>query len=1219
VKSFPFIPFFSLALLAAVASPTAFATVRFEVIADRLNASASPAPVATLILVVADTQNNGLGFPLPGSIAVGNFLDGADDLILFRGDLNQSMLNTPGALSADTGPLSFSGAWGPGDNIYLVWFPALTIAANSLAGGESYGAIPIGTTPPDGGTSTPFYVTVDATGVFGPGSAAATSADMTTGAPPEIVVRGSGIDITDGPSTPVTGNLTDFGSTAMTGGTVVRTFTIHNTGTLDLTLGAPTVDGAHASDFDITSSPASPVTEGNSTSFQITFNPSATGLRTATVNFSNNDPDENPFNFSIQGTGADSEPTDITLTGSSIAENGGANATVGTLSGFDPDGDTLTFSLVDGAGDNVSFSISGTSLRLTAPADFETKSSYAVVIRATSGLDLFYDEPFTVNITNVNETPVFIKGANQTISAGITSAQTINGWATGISDGDSTVTQSLSFNVSVVSGSGLFTSQPAINSAGTLSYTPEGTDGSATVSITLTDDTSINGQPAITTAAQTFTIMVAATGPEIAVSGNNNMDITDGDSTPATEDHTDFGSAMVSDGTVTRTFTIRNLGDSSLTVGAVEKAGPHAADFSVVNGAAGSLATSGTKTFQVTFDPSATGLRVATLSFSTNDANENPFQFSIQGTGTAPEIAVTSEDGTSIANGDSTPDPSDHTDFGFTNPSGGTVTRTFLISNPGTSALDIGNVEIDGTNEADFTVSQEPAASVPPDQFTTFKITFDPSALGVRTATVSFVTNDDDENPFTFSILGADDITDGNINGFTDAEEAAIKALRTQYRVGDSVDPVIDLSFLLVTPTQRLVVTGLPPGVTFNGSIISGRIDGELGDAPGEIQRYNGKIKSSLPFHFTVSPYLFTGSFEALILDETLPVGKAKLVITTPGSYSATLELQEQTIRTRKGSFPTSGGATQAVEVEFPALRAFPPATIRFEVPSTSDLVSGSLGDNSLKGFRLAKAGRSTSKLLTVTLANDVPGDRVTTPGGSGYATGTLSSTGLLSLKGFLGDGQAATLSLNLSQTNQAVVFAQPYADRSESFFGGILTIGDLGAPGRGGSKESQSPGLQWRKKANATATSYRNGFGPLAITGRVSRWVPMTSAEGLALSLGLNLREIAVSYTAAPISTLPLPSRLALRNRFTLVRLLPTNAVAWSGKAVPSNGTFSGTLSLAAPATGTTVAGVLLQDPAFLEQIGAGFVKIPITAPPNQTALPRGSFETAGIRLQNN
>ncbi len=247
-------------------------------------------------------------------------------------------------------------------------------------------------------------------------------------------------------------------------------------------------------------------------------------------------------------------------------------------------------------------------------------------------------------------------------------------------------------------------------------------------------------------------VAFAALAPEIAVSGNG-VNIVDGDSTPAVGDHTDFGSVLTAGDTLVRTFTVANGGTGFLTVGSVTVGGTNAADFTVTATPAASVAPGGSTTFQVTFNPSADGLRSATLSFTNSDANESPFNFSIQGTGVAPEIAV-SGNGVNIGDGDSTPAVTDHTDFGSVLIAGGTLVRTFTVANGGTGSLTVGSVTIGGANAADFTVTAAPAASVAPGGSTTFQITFDPGASGLRSATLSFSNNDPNENPFNFSIQG---------------------------------------------------------------------------------------------------------------------------------------------------------------------------------------------------------------------------------------------------------------------------------------------------------------------------------------------------------------------------------------------------------------------------------------------------------------------------------
>lgn len=123
----------------------------------------------------------------------------------------------------------------------------------------------------------------------------------------EMNVRGNGNNILDGDITPITTDNTDFDLVSV-GNSVVKSFVIQNTGTgpLNLTGASPfvAISGANAADFSVSIIPVTPVAAiSGTTTFEITFTPSAGGLRTATLTIANNDADENPYNFNIQGTG----------------------------------------------------------------------------------------------------------------------------------------------------------------------------------------------------------------------------------------------------------------------------------------------------------------------------------------------------------------------------------------------------------------------------------------------------------------------------------------------------------------------------------------------------------------------------------------------------------------------------------------------------------------------------------------------------------------------------------------------------------------------------------------------------------------------------------------------------------------------------------------------------------------------------------------------------
>lgn len=128
------------------------------------------------------------------------------------------------------------------------------------------------------------------------------------------------------------------------------------------------------------------------------------------------------------------------------------------------------------------------------------------------------------------------------------------------------------------------------------------------------------------------------TTPEVTVLGNA-VSIVDGDTTPVSTDHTNFGSIAVGSAGVTRTFTVRNDGNATLTL-----SNPTLPPgFTLVNGLLPSLAPGANDTFQVRMDATTAGTRTGQISFTSNDPNESPFNFSITGTvtGTTTDIGDT--------------------------------------------------------------------------------------------------------------------------------------------------------------------------------------------------------------------------------------------------------------------------------------------------------------------------------------------------------------------------------------------------------------------------------------------------------------------------------------------------------------------------------------------------------------------------------------------------
>lgn len=472
-----------------------------------------------------------------------------------------------------------------------------------------------------------------------------------------------------------------------------------------------------------------------------------------------------------------------------------------------------------------------------------------------------------------------------------------------------------------------------------------------------------------------------------------------------------------------------------------------------------------------------------------------------------------------------------------------------------------------------------------------------------------------------FAADSAGQMTDGP-GGFSDVEEAALNALGKRFVLGEVVN--LDLSFLATAGAEKLAVLGLPKGLTFNSTtkVITGIITGMLGESPVEIRVLNGtQIVRTILFNMSVASHPFQGAYTALLETtdtEPLPTGQIKVLVTSTGAYTATLNLAGQAVRSAKGSLTAITGATQQM-ISIPFLAGknnVPPATtIQMTLPAaaSSDLVTGNrdAGSQTLRGFRLAQPVKTpgVTQKFTLAMINPVLGNGTQVPAGTGTLTGTVDTKGVVKLAGFTGDAQTVTASFDLSQTHQAVFWTQPYKNKA-SYLGGIMTMGNLGLADRVVTAESLTTGLKWFKQADSTEVAYPLGFTAQTLEARASLWISSINALALSDSLGLTFSEMGVSYRN-PLALAGLPSRIRISEKLALMRIAPNTGVPWQGKANATDGAFSGSLTLSSGIGG--VSGVLLQDVAFDSFVGAGLVRVPLPASPS---LPKGSFQTIGIEL---
>ena len=232
-----------------------------------------------------------------------------------------------------------------------------------------------------------------------------------------------------------------------------------------------------------------------------------------------------------------------------------------------------------------------------------------------------------------------------------------------------------------------------------------------------------------------FNVVLA---PEIVVEQPAGTDVADGGTKS-------FGNVLVGSN-ASLTFTVKNTGTASLTGLTITTDGANPGDFSVTAPPVAPVAAAGSTAFVLRFTPAAAGSRSATIHIASNDSDENPFDITLTGTGTAPEIVVEQPAGSDIADGGSR-------NYGNVLV-GSNTSLTFTIKNTGTATLTGLTITKDGANPGDFSVTALPVAPVVAAGSTAFVVRFTPAATGTRSAAIHIASNDSDENPFDISLTG---------------------------------------------------------------------------------------------------------------------------------------------------------------------------------------------------------------------------------------------------------------------------------------------------------------------------------------------------------------------------------------------------------------------------------------------------------------------------------
>ena len=194
-----------------------------------------------------------------------------------------------------------------------------------------------------------------------------------------------------------------------------------------------------------------------------------------------------------------------------------------------------------------------------------------------------------------------------------------------------------------------------------------------------------------------------------------------------------FASQVVGTTSAPQTVTLTNGQSTTLNISNIGFTGTNSGDFSQTNTCGGSVSAGGTCTINVSFTPSASGTRTATLNV-TDDADNSPQTASLTGTGLAPVTLST-------------------TSLSFGNVLVGSSATAAPVTLTNNQSVSLTNINISVTGAA-FSQVNTCGTSIGPGAKCTITVTFAPKTTGSQTGTVN-ISDSASNSPQTISLKGS--------------------------------------------------------------------------------------------------------------------------------------------------------------------------------------------------------------------------------------------------------------------------------------------------------------------------------------------------------------------------------------------------------------------------------------------------------------------------------
>ena len=549
-------------------------------------------------------------------------------------------------------------------------------------------------------------------------------------------LSGSGVVVPDIAISPTSKN---YGNVAV-GATGSQTFTVSNTGNGDLSVSSVSLTGTNADQFSITSGGgAFTLSPAGTRSVTVQFAPISAGSKSATLRIASDDPDENPKDVALSGTGVvpDIDVTPSPLAFGNVVVGGNSTETITVSNAGEATLSVTSTGLTGGQSTEFSITSGGGSFTLEPGATRSVQITFAPTSTGAKSTTLRFasndpdENPKDVTISGTGAVPdIAVSPTSYDYgSTGINTSENqtfevSNEGAAALSVSSTSLVGTHASEFSIVSGGGAYSLEPGATRSVTIRFTP------------------------LATGAKTATLRIASNDPDeattdVALSGEG-IEVPDISLSPTTKN---FGNVTVGE-TASQSFTISNSGTTDLNVTSTGITGTDANQFSITSGGGSfTLASGGSQPITVKFQPGSVGLKSASLSIVSNDPDENPKTAALTGTGTSvvdPDIAVS---------------PETH-DFGEL-VLGSSQSATLVVTNQGDADLAVSSVTLIGTNADQFSIaSGGDAFTLVPQATYNVEVQFAPTAVGVKNAQVRFASNDPNENPKDVAVSGTGIVPD---------------------------------------------------------------------------------------------------------------------------------------------------------------------------------------------------------------------------------------------------------------------------------------------------------------------------------------------------------------------------------------------------------------------------------------------------------------------------